>query len=313
MNTIMPDKQSCVACGKPTELFDNQLRLRVCSESCHNKLVVQHRVAAVQQVMQRHIEQFRPQINAELMCQHQYQSASKDILIVVHNQLDYLKQCIQSVQAHTENYKLYIWDNGSQPDTVEYLKELDKTGQADVWFSDKNEGFIKPNNQLISFGTNEYVVLLNSDTKVMPDWDKALIGFMQQNPEVKQTGYMGCKLDENGMGGRADLGYNVDYICGWGTCFPRTLYQEIGLFDRNLQFAYCEDADFSLRVQAAGHKIYVSHLMLVHHYENKTIKEVQKEGNIDVRASFDYNHKYMRLKWVDYLAQHRVDLRLPQA
>lgn len=307
------NKQSCVCCGVPTLFLDTSVNLRICSDVCKTKLMAQHQIDAVQQVMARHIAQFRTEIQAELVCAYQYQRATKDIIIIVHDQLEYLKQCIQSIEETTEDYQIYIWDNNSKTDMKDYIKELMYRNKAVSSLSvEKNEGFIRPNNILAKMGNSDYIILLNSDTRVLPEWDKALIGFMQHNPDVKLTGYMGCKLDEKGFGGRADLGYNIDYVCGWCACFPRSLYNQIGLFDENLKFAYCEDSDFSLRVQQAGYKIYSSHLMLVHHYENKTIKVVQQEGEVDVRATFDYNHEYLRNKWADYLAHHRVDLRLPQ-
>ena len=75
-----------------------------------------------------------------------------------------------------------------------------------------------------------------------------------------------------------------------------------------MKFAYCEDTDLSLRLKEAGHKIYALYAPLVHHYQNKTIKTVEKEGEVDVRASFEHNHEYIKLRWSHYLENDRVML-----
>jgi hypothetical protein len=48
---------------------------------------------------------------------------------------------------------------------------------------------------------------------------------------------------------------------------------------------------------------------LVHHYQNKTVVAVEKEGSLDLRATFDYNHKYIKERWKYYLANERVMLK----
>ena len=255
------------------------------------------------QLMQEHLERFRPEIMEELQVVNSSIDASKDIIIVIHNQLPYLKVCIESVMANTKNFHLYLWDNASDAETEEYLN------QVDVMRSGANLGFIEPNNEMVNWGDGDYIVLLNSDTKVFDGWDKAMIGYLQQHADIAQVGYLGGVLSEEGKGIRADFGFDVDYICGFCTCLKRTTFEKFGLFDKRLKFAYCEDADLSLRLKAAGLKVYALHLMLVHHYENKTIIAVQSEGSIDVLSSFTHNHKFLREKWAEYLNSQRVDLK----
>lgn len=262
------------------------------------------------QVMQSHFQKYRSEILQELQYAETAEDKSKDIIILVHNQLPYMKTCIESILKHTKNFHLYIWDNASNSDMEEYLKELmyQNPGIIDVMRSDTNVGFIPPNNELVKWGKGDYIILLNSDTKVFEGWDKAVLGFFQNNTNVAQIGYLGGVLNEEGKGYRADFGYNVDYISGFCSCISRKTYEEFGLFDHNLKFAYCEDADLSLRLKAAGKEIYSLHLMLVHHFENKTIREVQAKGDIDVVSTFEHNHKYLMSKWKEYIRTQRVDV-----
>ena len=227
-----------------------------------------------------------------MLIAHTYQPVSKDILIVTYNQPTYLKQCIKSIEDATEQYQIYVWDNGSN-----YW--LEDHPDIKVTRSRSNEGFIIPNNQLIAQGNSPFVILLNDDTVVYPGWDKAMIGHIQ-SIGTAQVGYVGGWLDENAKGSRFGWGGGVDYIPGWCFAIPRTTYEKFGLFDEEFKFAYCEDADFSLRLTAAGERIYALHLGLVHHYENATIQAVAEKS--DRSTSFRKNHAVLRERWSKRLA-----------
>jgi len=234
------------------------------------------------------VADYRNEIMRELACTMQYKPASKDILIVVHSQLPYLKKCIFSIRKHTQNYKILVWDNGSDEETSFWIKH-----QNDItsFRSEENLGFIIPNNTLAKKSNSEYIILLNSDTEVMPDWDCAMIAHIQQYG-YSQVGYLGGFLDHNGKGVRFGFGGDVDYIPGWCFCIPKSVYNHYGLFDeKNLEFAYCEDSEFSLRITDCGEKIYSLHLGLCVHYENVTIKEVQK--SINCHLTYEKNHHYI--------------------
>lgn len=243
-----------------------------------------------------------------------------DIIMIVRDQLDYVKQAIESIRANTDKsrYKLWIWDNGSDDPTRDYLRSVELSMIANeesvtVWREEINHGFIKPNNRLARMGHNDYIILLNSDTKVHEGWDKALIGFLERNPEYAATGFMGGLVDEEGKGVSVGCGEDIDFICGWCCCFSRQIYDRFGLFDeKNLRFAYCEDADFSFRLKEAGLKIYALHLDLAEHFGNKTAKAVKEQGQ-DLATTFSHNHQYMRERWKNYLMSERILCSHPQA
>lgn len=235
--------------------------------------------------------------------------ASKDIIIVVHNQYQLVRECIESIRAHTKNYRLYIWDNDCDSETRTYLNSLRADGDCELVLSTINSGFIEPNNKLVTLGEGEYVILLNSDTKVSEKWTDALLGWLQQNPDCAAVGYCGGLLDEKGMGVHSGVGYDIDYVCGWALCFSRKVLSEFGLFSPELRFAYAEDADFSLRLKEAGRQVYALASPLVHHYGNQTIKEVLKVESAEIKAAIAQNHDYIRLRWADYLKHGRVLIR----
>jgi hypothetical protein len=305
----------CFVCGAFTRWIDIKFQKHVCSEECctgawrdfneNNSKVFRH----------EKFEVFKQAAETELAIASMSKPAWKDILIVVHDQLSYMKDCIESVRANTRDFTLYIWDNASRQDMVDYLDGLQREHASlpnpdwdiEVVRAPKNEGFIEPNNALAAMGTGDYIIPLNSDTKVFEHWDTAMIGWMQQNPDVAEVGYWGGHLGPDGRGFGGDNGYDVDYIPGWCFAISRETYKQFGLFNQtDLTFAYCEDADLSLRLKEAGKQIYALHVPLVYHFQNKTINVVEKEGEVDVRATFAHNHEYIEKRWHNYLEKDRV-------
>lgn len=239
----------------------------------------------------------------ELMAGFSCKDEMKDILIVVKDQYDFVKICIESIYNNTDNFNLFLWDNASEKLTADYLAEVaQKHSNVYLHVSEKNEGFLEPNNRLAEKTTSPYIILLNSDTEVKKGWDKTMLGWLQSNTDTLAVGYGGCCLNEEFKGGIVSFGNNIDYIAGWSLCISRDTYSRFGLFDeQNLRFAYCEDADFSLRLKESGGKIYAINVELVHHYENKTVKTVVQDEAFRTffRKCFDDNHEYMRSRWKD--------------
>lgn len=314
--TKTPNLKQCKWCGSYTRWIDVLFDIHVCSEECNNSLWNKYKNDHKQRGTYDNFERHFSFVKEELKLSRGVDEW-KDIIIVVRNQLDYFKACIESIQKTTKNYHLYIWDNGSNQDTVDYIESLlmsyDPNKVTDwkitTMRSEVNTGFNHPNNELAALTTSPYIILLNSDTKVFENWDTTMIGYLQKNQDVAQVGYWGGHLSEDGRGFGGANGGDIDYVPGWCFCISRETYKEFRLFNDKLKFAYCEDSDLSLRLKEAGKKIYALYTPLVYHYQNKTITEVEKEGSLDLAATFEYNHAYIRDRWKHYLANDRVMLK----
>jgi GT2 family glycosyltransferase len=223
----------------------------------------------------------------------------KDILIVVKDQHEYIQNCIDSIYQNTNNFNLFLWDNASDIETKQYLEHIDQTNDnCTLIRSEINQGFIKPNNELVKHAKSPYVILLNSDTEVLENWDTVLLGALQNDPKIGAVGYGGCLLDENFKGGNVSFNRNIDYVAGWCLCFSLDVYEKFSLFDEQFEFAYCEDADFGLRLKQAGFDLYAVNLDLVTHYENKTVKSlICTDQRMILQEYFKKNHEVLKKKW----------------
>lgn len=238
------------------------------------------------------------EIKKEMNWSTEAEHCTKDILIVAHNQLNYLKNCIDSIFYNTNNFNIYLWDNASNKETKEYINSISQKTNIKLFNSEKNLGFIIPNNIMAEECKSDWIILLNSDTEVIKNWDCVLIGALLQNPEVAQAGFFGGILNKNGECISKDFGFNVDYISGYCFCINKKTYKQFGLFDdKNLEFAYCEDSDFSLRLKENKKKIYACYSEeLVRHYGSKTSKEIFKDSNL-LNEIINKNQSYISNRW----------------
>jgi GT2 family glycosyltransferase len=229
----------------------------------------------------------------ELLLQHNSDASVKDIIIIVHDQYEHVKRCIESIRENTKNYRLFVWDNGSKLQTKEYLLNC----KIDVLIrSETNLGFIIPNNTLASLTDSPYLILLNSDTEVSAGWDEAMLGMLQSDHNIGAVGYQGRLLNKYGIGTSVAFGEKIDYIDGWCLCLPRKIYNKFGLFDQQLKFAYYEDSDLCLRIKKENYKLYALHLNYVKHVGGVTSKTVNEEMPY-FKIFFEHNQNYFMRKW----------------
>ncbi len=106
------------------------------------------------------------------------------IVILNWNGQKFLEQFMPSVDENSkgENYTVYVADNGSTDNSIQFLKE--KYPNVKLIIFDKNYGFTGGYNKALEQINAEYFILLNSDIEVTPNWITPIISFMDKNPEV---------------------------------------------------------------------------------------------------------------------------------
>lgn len=114
------------------------------------------------------------------------------IIIVNYNTVNLTANCLQSVYDNLPaayTFEVIVVDNASADNSVEILKK--QFPQCKFIVNSQNLGFAKANNIAIKQSLGSYVLLLNSDTIVLPDALGISLAYAQAHPKA---GIVGCKL-----------------------------------------------------------------------------------------------------------------------
>ena len=101
--------------------------------------------------------------------------------LVTWNGAKYIPYLFDSLKKQDcTNWKLLIWDNGSEDETVDRMKhELsDAPFEFELIESDKNNGFAGGHNELFATSDSDYFLMINQDMYLEPDCLVKLVAFM---------------------------------------------------------------------------------------------------------------------------------------
>lgn len=213
------------------------------------------------------------------------------IIILNWNGKHHLCDCLTSVlkQTHTD-FEVIVVDNGSNDGSQEIISV--NFHSVNLICLDRNYGFCKGNNIGIEAARGEYIVLLNNDTVVEPDWLQQLHDCMLSDPDI---GFCASGLltyaDKNLLDAAGDgfsicgAGYKRGYLeeaagykkeeyvfgaCAGAAMYKKEMLDKIGLLDEDFFVAY-EDSDLSFRAQLAGYKCKYAPKAVVYHKVNSTL------------------------------------------
>lgn len=228
------------------------------------------------------------------------------ISLLVYNQPEVTRQCIESLFATARtNFLLVISDNASREETAAYLRSV-AGGRPNVAYirNDENLGFIGAHNKVYAtYADNaEHFCVLNNDLVFgLKGWDSVLLAQLLADEKLAQVGPTqahGC-LNAAGVGvPRSNSRPNLDYI--EGSCFiVKTAAVGPKLFEsKYMKFAFCEDADLSLRLRAAGHRVKEIPGVMIQHKHHVTFK--REKIDFDYKEQERANQRFLLDRWQKY-------------
>src|SRR6202023_1589499 len=96
------------------------------------------------------------------------------VTIVTYNSGRFIKRCLESVLAQRYAKKeIIVIDNASSDGTVDILEQFEDRCQ--IIYNDENIGFAAAQNQAIRTSTGEWVLTLNPDVLLLPNFIQALV------------------------------------------------------------------------------------------------------------------------------------------
>lgn len=220
------------------------------------------------------------------------------IVILNYNGRHYLEKFLPTVLKHSEGYEIWVADNASTDQSLEWLES--QYPSVKTLSISENKGYAGGYNQALSQIDAEYYVLLNSDIEVTPGWIEPVIAFMETDvniaacqPKIRAydlpthfeyAGAAGGYMDYLGYPfcrGRIfdtreeDLGQyddEIDVFWATGAClFVRSdAFHKVNGFDERF-FAHMEEIDLCWRLLDLGFRITFCGKSVVYHVGGGTL------------------------------------------
>ena len=208
------------------------------------------------------------------------------------NGMRFVGMCLDSLaKLDFEDYEVIVVDNGSADGSREMIEE--QYPDVKLLKLPDNMGFAIACNEGIKASNAEYIVLLNNDIEVTPDWLRELYEGMERHPECGMGTTKMMFLDQRDVfyntgdlfhswsagGGRGqgekDVGQyeKEDYVfgaCAGAGIYRREFFNQVGLFDEDF-FIFAEDVDLNMRGQLQGLKAVYLPKAKVYHIGTATV------------------------------------------
>lgn len=237
--------------------------------------------------------------------------ARLSVSIVNFNAGDYLLDCLSSLESikdEVDNLEIIIVDNASTDNSIEVVRK--KFPNITYILNESNLGFGKAHNIALKKAKNEYLLILNPDSKILKGTLKHMLSFMEENPNVGAASALVEKED-----GSMDLAshrgfptpwasflyyvlgndslyhlknrdlsktHEVDSIVGAFFLTRKSILEKVGYFDEDY-FMYGEDLDLCLRIKNAGYRVmYVPEVKILHY---KGVSSGLKKHSQDITSA----------------------------
>ncbi|MBN1592183.1 MAG: glycosyltransferase family 2 protein [Candidatus Coatesbacteria bacterium] len=226
------------------------------------------------------------------------------ILIINYNSGEYLGRCLNSIFRNQSGAEVIVWDNASSDESL--ILQRGVLDRIKLHRSSSNVGFSRAVNSGMALCSGKYILLLNPDTEVNPDFLVPIVDFISKRDRPCIVG--GKVLNPNGsfepaciraiptpgsaftrLSGLARLfpasrrlpRYNlpdnrdtsprkVGAISGSFCMFHKELCEEIR-FDEEF-FLFGEDLDFCFRAAKAGYEVWFLPTASVRHRKGVSMR-----------------------------------------
>ncbi|EHL15298.1 hypothetical protein HMPREF9630_00667 [Peptoanaerobacter stomatis] len=234
------------------------------------------------------------------------------IIIINFNTYEYTKNTIKSVidSDIDFDYEIILIDNASYDKSISkletYFEKYINDNLLKIVKNETNIGFSRANNIGINMSSADYILLLNSDTKVSINTIKNCVRYLNMQgdnsilsckvlledgtldhackrgfPTPSASLYYFLKLDKKNplkygaydylALNENEIGY-VDVISGAFMLIPRNIIESVGVLSEDY-FMYGEDIDFCYKVKENGFNVMYYPLEEIIHYKSKSRKK----------------------------------------
>ena len=222
------------------------------------------------------------------------------VVLISWNGRAFLERCLRSLSfLDEEETEIIVVDNGSRDGTGEMVAR--DFPRVLLLTMPENKGVSYARNRGLERTSGDYIWILDNDTEVSSETTQTLLNFMDRHP---RCGLCACRLmDADGLvqesckvypglwqkirnllhphGYRYVYGlrkmqkaFEPDYLIGACQMVRRKAFEQVGLLDEHI-FYGPEDADFCLRIRAAGWYLqYLPQVSILHNCQRASRKHL---------------------------------------
>ncbi|MCL5777445.1 glycoside hydrolase family 99-like domain-containing protein [Limibaculum sp. FT325] len=267
-----------------------------------------------------------------------------DIVICVHNALEDVRRCLDSVVRHRgPQHRVILVDDGSGEETKAYLADFARSNDfATLHRNETAQGYTRAANAGVGLATAEFFVLLNSDTVVTAGWAEKLLDAVSSVPGAGVVGPLSNAASYQSIPGVTGTstqtavnelpdGFSADDMNAWcearspasppcvpmvhGFCFgiTREAWNAVGPFDEGaFPRGYGEENDFCFRAVDAGFALVVATHTYVFHAKSKSYSEKKRHelSEISQEKLYERHGRDRFMSAIEVLAEQPVLERL---
>lgn len=234
------------------------------------------------------------------------------IVTPVYNRREFTQNYLKALSKQIcKEFKIIIVDDGSTDGTSEMISEefpnviLLREDEGELWWAEATNIGVR---YALTHGA-EYIMTLNDDTLPTEDYIQQMLYWSKQKPEALlgaaaidvETGemiYGGEYL--NWRSGQTEQLLNsvpeserkglhkVNVFPGRGLLIPRSVFEDIGLYDSKNFPQTVADMDFTVRADFAGYEIYCN-------YDAKIKTYPEESGGVKLKKDKNWKNYYHHL------------------
>ncbi len=214
------------------------------------------------------------------------------LIVLNYNGDELLRECLESIAAQSDrDFELLLIDNAS---TIPWRHALPASlqNQTVVLENESNLGYAEGNNVAIRRARGTWVVLLNNDAALEPDFLAQARRMISEHPGYRMFAPQIVVRDAREIIDSAGVGVFLDGTSrcrGWQesrrayqqpaevlgpvgsvAIYHREIFSEVGLLDPDF-FCYLEDSDLLLRAQWMGYRALYCPVLRAFHSKSSTL------------------------------------------
>ena len=212
------------------------------------------------------------------------------VIIINYNGKELLEKCLESLfKVEYDNFEVVIVDNNSTDNTIDFLTK--NYPSVIIIKLDSNKGFAEPNNIAAKITKGDFLLFLNNDTIVTPNFISEMIKVIKNDKKISICQSLLLKSDNS-------IDSSGDFIDELGVCFnsksttteikeifsargasmliEKKIFDLVGGFDEKF-FATFEDVDLGWRSWILGYSSVIVPKSIVYHIGGQTVNVFKNE------------------------------------